>query len=176
MIITPYASFTRPADTTAYAQGDLVANSTTAGSVVPLRFGVAKMGRGSGVIAHARFFKDHQTVTNAKFNLHLFTQSPTVTNGDNGVFAVSTATYYLGKIVIDMTSGAFVTTTDAMKRGPFVATFDSSSHPNVLAFDLTQDETNGRLIYGLVEADAAYTPQSGETFKLWLEVGDDGAG
>jgi hypothetical protein len=28
------ASFTRPADTTAYASGDLVANSTTAGSVV----------------------------------------------------------------------------------------------------------------------------------------------
>lgn len=30
----PIVSFTRPADTTAYASGDLVANSTTAGSVV----------------------------------------------------------------------------------------------------------------------------------------------
>ena len=31
-------SFTRPGDTTPYASGDLVANSTTAGSVVPLTF------------------------------------------------------------------------------------------------------------------------------------------
>ena len=32
--INSSASFTRPGDTTAYASGDLVANSTTAGSVV----------------------------------------------------------------------------------------------------------------------------------------------
>jgi hypothetical protein len=32
------ARFTRPSDTTAYASGDLVANSTTAGSVVPMSF------------------------------------------------------------------------------------------------------------------------------------------
>ena len=31
-------TFTRPTDTTAYTSGDLVGNSTTAGSVVPLSF------------------------------------------------------------------------------------------------------------------------------------------
>lgn len=33
LITTLSGSFTRPSDTTAYASGDLVANSTTAGSV-----------------------------------------------------------------------------------------------------------------------------------------------
>jgi hypothetical protein len=36
------ASFTRPADTNAYAAGDLVANSVTAGSVIPMTFAVAR--------------------------------------------------------------------------------------------------------------------------------------
>ena len=35
-IYNPSASFTRPADTTQYAVGDLVANNTTPGSVTPL--------------------------------------------------------------------------------------------------------------------------------------------
>lgn len=34
------ATFSRPADNTAYASGDIIANSTTAASVVPLTFGM----------------------------------------------------------------------------------------------------------------------------------------
>lgn len=39
MIFTPFYTFTRPADTTQYAAGDLIANSATAASVVPLSWG-----------------------------------------------------------------------------------------------------------------------------------------
>lgn len=38
MPMTSSASFTRPANTAAYADGDLVANSATAASVEPLTF------------------------------------------------------------------------------------------------------------------------------------------
>jgi hypothetical protein len=41
-------SFTRPADATAYASGDIVANSVTAGSVVPLNFPNVSNGIGQG--------------------------------------------------------------------------------------------------------------------------------
>jgi hypothetical protein len=41
LINTVSATFTRPSDTTAYASGDLVANSTTAGSVTPLTLTLA---------------------------------------------------------------------------------------------------------------------------------------
>ena len=65
---TPFAvaSFTRPDNATAYASGDLMANSTTAASVLPLRFMVGqKRGGVSGVILGARIAKSNQTVTNA---------------------------------------------------------------------------------------------------------------
>ena len=42
------ASLTRPADTNAYALGDLVADSTTAGAVTPLSFSVGRDGTGKG--------------------------------------------------------------------------------------------------------------------------------
>lgn len=164
MIITPYVSFTRPADTTAYADTDLIANSTTAGSVVPLRFGVSKLSRGNGRIIGARIFKDHQTFTNFNVKLHLFVLSPTVTNGDNGTLAVATAETYLGEIAMDASTGAFVTTTDGVKA--FRLTVP-------ISFDLELTGDAGRVLYGLLEAKAAYTPQSAEVFKIWLEIEDD---
>ena len=171
MIITPYASFTRPANTTAYASGDLVANSATAGNVEPLRFGVQKMGRANGVIGFARLLKSDPTVTNANFNLHLFATSPTVTNGDNGAFAVSNAESFLGTINFDLTSEAFVTATDVIKRCPFTHTVGGTVFPGLLAFDLDLMADGGRIIYGLLAAAAAYTPASAEQFKIWLEIG-----
>src|SRR6185437_974597 len=80
------ANFTRPADTTAYATGDLVANSTTAGSVTPLSFTAPRYATGSGQVRRARLKKSTNTTTNATFRLHLYATSPTPTNGDNGAW------------------------------------------------------------------------------------------
>ena len=69
------ASFTRPNDTTAYASGDLVANSTTAGSVVPLQIdlgNVAAVGHGITRITRARLTKSGTSPTNANFRIHLY--------------------------------------------------------------------------------------------------------
>ena len=170
MIITPSDGFIRPADTTAYDVGDLVANSTTAGNVVPLTFDIADFPLRSGVIGYVRVFKDDATVTNANFNLHLFTKRPIVTNGDNGALATSTAENYLGLIACDLTSGAFATTTDVLKRFQILS---QASLASIFAFDLTKIPA-AHEIYGLLAAAAAYTPASGETFRVWLEIGDDG--
>lgn len=167
MIITPYATFTRPADTNAYAQGDLVANDTTAGNVVPMRFGVSKLGYGTGRVVGARLLKDDATATNADFILHLFSSEPTSSAGDNaqfnnsGVYAVSSVDSYLGSITIDMTSGA-VADADAL--------IESVAASPQLYFDLELEANAGRVIYGLLEADAAYSPASGEIFKIWLFI------
>lgn len=157
MIVTPSASFTRPANTTAYGAGDLVANSATAGSVVPMAFSSARLSSGRGRIKRVRLFKDDETATNANFTLHLFSASPTVTNGDNAAFAVATAATHLGSIAADMSSGAFVTATDLIEE------FAVSPEIN---FDLG----NERLIYGLLEAGAGYVPASGENFTVTLEI------
>ena len=161
---TSVYSFTRPANTTQYAQNELVANHGTAGSVEPLRFSVGQ-GMKKGRIVRVRFFTDNEAVTTATFNLHLFTRAPVPTNGDNAAFAVSTARYFLGTVACDLATGAFVTTTDKCKG--FVIT-------GGLAFDLNAEGASAvsHGLYGLIEtaAGATYTPASGERFEVTIEI------
>src|SRR5262249_40104921 len=99
------AGFTRPNDTTAYAAGDLVANSTAAGSVVPLRIdlgNVAAVGHGMTRITRARLTKSGTSPTNASFRIHLYETAPTAQNGDNGAWSTDRAASWLGSI--DVTS------------------------------------------------------------------------
>lgn len=151
----PSASFTRPADTTAYASGDLVANSTTAGSVTAMTFTVARANGLSGMIRRARIKKTSTSTTNASFRLHLYTSIPTVTNGDNGVW-LSTQSGYLG--AIDLPADR--------------AFSDAASGVGVPIAGSDIDYVCGgsvTAIYGLLEARAAYTPTSGETITVELE-------
>ncbi len=145
-------SFTRPADTTAYANGDLVANSTTAGSVVPVSFNI---GRGGVKIVGARISKSNTTITNGTFTLHLFGSSPTVANGDNGAISFNLAEKF-GSIDFAI----MVAATDA---GYTIAQGGQSILTDGLYY-----YTSGGLIYGLIEAKAAYTPASAEVFSIAL--------
>ena len=54
-----YADLTRPTSTTQYTANDLIANSGTAASVVPLRFPACRQANGSGVItgAHNQYIR-----------------------------------------------------------------------------------------------------------------------
>lgn len=158
MLITPSYSFTRPADTTQYGAGDLVANSTTAASVVPMSFSLKRLG-GTGVIRGIRLYKSAASATAAIFNVHLFSADPGVpTNGDNGAFAIASAVNYLAEVAIDMTAGS-----------PGTAyLFKRSSDLNI-GVDFADI---GGVIYGLLEAGTSgtYTPASAEVFKVALEI------
>jgi hypothetical protein len=139
-----------------------VANSVTAGSVIPLQFSVARLGVGNGIIRAARIFKDDETVTNANFNVHIFSQSPEVNNGDNGAFSPTTMANWLGVIPVDVEAGR-VSATDAANRGvPTVA----------INFDLWSFNATERRLYALLEAAEGYTPASGESFTVTLEISD----
>lgn len=150
---------TRPNDTTAYASGDLVANSVTAGSVVPLAFTVTRIAAGSAMIRRVRFKKSGTTITNASFRVHFYKTSPTPSNGDNGVWLTTESTY-LGSVDCDLTSAAAKVFTDAAKVIA-VPTIGSE-----IIFSLS----SGQLIYGLIEARAAYTPIANEVFTVVLEL------
>ncbi len=163
--VIPAPRMTRPADTTAYASGDLVANSTTAGSVVPLVF----TGGGTALrLRRAVLLTSNATVTNKNYLLFIFSASPTVTNGDNGVFAVSAADH--GRLLAVLGSTAAI----------------SSGGGSINVFyplDSAATAVNGWLptritgtCYGLLRAGAAYTPTSAETYDMWLEATTDGAG
>jgi hypothetical protein len=150
------ATFTRPADTTAYASGDLVANSTTASAVAPLSL---SMPRANGIVRRVRIIKSDETdVANASFRVHLYTSSPTVTNGDNSAW-LTTVSGWLGSLDVTVDK-AF--TTDAIGVGTF-----ATGHGVGLVFDLSPITPT---IYALLEARAAYGPASAETFAVALEI------
>jgi hypothetical protein len=97
----PSASFTRPNDTTAYAVGDLVANATTAGAVLPLQIGLGnQFPNGMTRLTRARLVKSGTGVANASFRVHLYETPPTPANGDNGAWSTDQAAHWLGNIDI----------------------------------------------------------------------------
>lgn len=150
------ANFTRPADATAYASGDLVANSTTAGSVTPLTLTCGRGSSGSAATGLIRRIKIHKTntgVTNSNFRVHLYSASPTCTNGDNGAWLTTQAAGYLG---------AFDVTVDrAFSDG--AAGVGVPVAGNDVAF-------TAQTVYGLIEARGAYTPGNAEVFTVTAEV------
>jgi hypothetical protein len=167
LTITQAASstVTRPADTTAYTLGDLVANSVTAGSVAALQFTtLARVSGSSGVIVGASIQKSVNTVT-ASLRLHLFNTIPTFTSaGDNSAMTtvvVASGKGYLGYIDIPTFVGfsdvAWGTGAPDNSRGsiPYVAT--------------------AQIIYGILEArnGGTWTPGTGEVFTVTLDALQD---
>jgi hypothetical protein len=141
------ARFTRPADTTAYASGDLVANSTTAGSVVPLSIAVAP---GARQIRRVRIHTSSTNVTNAAFRVHFYGATVTAANGDNAAWSTSGAANYFGSVD--------VTVDKAFTDG---AAGSATTEINCAV--------SGTL-FALVEARGAYTPTSAGVFNVTVET------
>jgi hypothetical protein len=151
------SSFTRPNDTTAYASGDLVANSTTAASVVPLSWTFNYVYHGNLIIRRFRLTKSTTTIANASFRLHIYLSSPTgIANGDNGAWSTNISNH-IGYID---SSNAIAFVNGTSQTG---ATMDSGSE---IILPINQNDT----VYGLLEARAAYTPGAQEVFTVNLDI------
>ena len=164
VIVAASSTIARPGDTTAYASGDLVANSVTAGSVAALQFTTAaRISGGTGRVMGARIQKSTASATNAAFRLHLFDTIPTFTSaGDNSAISTvvqASAKGYIGYIDITAMTGfadaAWGTGAADNARGqlPFKAV--------------------AQILYGIVEARGAYTPGNAEVFTISLIVSQD---
>ena len=155
--INSSASFTRPGDTTAYASGDLVANSTTAGSVVTPVVPVSRSASAFGQqlrVDRIKLLKSTVTTTNASFRVHLFKAAPTtLANGDNAAFSTNGASGYLGFFDI----AAMQAFTDGAVG--FIAT-----GANAITLESTTT------VACLLEARGAYAPGNAEVFTIILEV------
>lgn len=151
------ANFTRPANTTTYAALDLVANSTTAGSVTPMTFAAARANDVPGQVVRGVLHKSTTQTASAIFRLHLFSASPSVSNGDNGAFSTTVATNYLGCLE----GTCFLVS--ASGTTAILSPVYGSTIPFAPA-DGTQN------IFGLLEVRGAYAPGSAEVFTITLEV------
>lgn len=161
-IIAPAnGTFTRPSNTTAYSIGDLIANSTTAGSVTPFSFTGATLGGsgGSGFITGGQLFKS-STVA-ATIRAHILKTSHAVTNGDNGalVFTSLDIDNYIGFIEFGFDGNAL--TAIGSSAGE-VAQATDWALPYVLASTDT--------LYVFLQARTAFTPANAGTFDLRLTL------
>lgn len=156
------ASFVRPADTTPYTAGDLIANSVTAGSVVPLSWTAARVAAGSMLLRRTRV-RRNKTATptsNAAVRIHLFKAAPTTAVGDNtslgmsGTGQITGMANYLGYVD--------VTIDQAFADGGVGVGWPAGDIQIVLA--------SGQTIYGLLEDRSGMTPASAETFTVELEL------
>jgi len=149
------ASFARPADTTAYAINDAVANSTSAPTILTF----ANAGRvigGSGYIVKAELCTD-QAACVAAFRLHLFTTSVTPCN-DNAAYTALYANRASRVGYIDFPAvsqeGSGSTSAFALWLGQLLYVCDASATS----------------LYGLLETKTAFTPASAQNFNIKLGV------
>lgn len=151
MIVAPSKStITRPADTNAYSANDLLADTIVAANVTPFQWtGVTLSGNGgAGIIADLAVFNSGSASFTAR--VHLFRTAPTVTNGDNGAFAVSNFDLdtYIGYV-------------DVVVDQPMVGG----------RMGISRDQTRyvlgtGDTIYALLEVLTAFTPASAATLAI----------
>lgn len=152
-------TITRPANTTAYTSGDIVANDTTAASVTPFSFDAASIVPSSNIVRvdRIRLYKSGTSTTNASFRVHLYRSAPaSIANGDNGAWSTSFAGYV----------GAFDVTCDRA----FTDGAEGAGVPLTGSAVLCALPAGVTTLYALVEARAGYTPTSGETFTLRAEA------
>lgn len=100
-------SIARPNDTTAYAAGDLIANSTDAGEVTPFAF------KSPGQRSLLRGVRLRKSGTGAlKARLWILSEEPELTSGDNdtlaGDFSEAILATLTGEASRAVTDGAFV--------------------------------------------------------------------
>jgi hypothetical protein len=156
-ITNPTSMLTRSANVTAYATGQLVANNTTAGSVVVPSFVIATSA-GGAIIPRLRLLTNASTGWNGvNFSINLWRAAPTYTNGDGGAY--SPATGSAGWLANFLISGMTQFGDGAVGSGS-IAT----------ANEMTIKLPSGTAIFWDLQILSTATPISGQTFTLTAEL------
>ena len=153
------STLTRPADTVTYAQNDLIASSTTAGSISVPTLTVPNRVQGLRYMIRRVILTTPKTTGMSAFQafIEFWKDAPTFTNPDNGAYAVATgAASYLGR-----------TTTTVMTQaadGGYCEGVPTTGVEIVL-------EGIPTVYWSLKEADATgFFPSSAQTFVLTAEL------
>ena len=151
--IVTHTAITRPANITAYAIGDLVANSATAGLV---SYPALQAARGIDLVSMLTAVtlekSDEGDLALGQFRVHFYNKNMVFANGDNGAWS-TIADGYIGHfdITIDTT----------------FSDFNLGRTTGQLMFAPISGSAN---INWAIEARAAYVPADSETFRVTLEV------
>lgn len=154
------AGFTRPADTTTYAAGDVVCNSTSAPVVIT--FANAVRSNGAGGVLNSVYMVDNANQTlPGVFELWLFHTTVTATN-DNAAWNISDANM-LNTIGVVPLSASYTGNTGSGTAGNRVFMAPSLGIPFKAAAGATS-------LYGVLIARNAYVPVDSENFFFQLGI------
>lgn len=152
------ANFSRPNDTTPYVAGDLIANSTVAGSVAPTPLPVARTNQNTGLMRRFRLATNRIGSGTEVVRIHFFTIAPTVVNGDNGAFSANgVASGHIG--FVDITLDRLFTDGARGAGIPLVGSDFMFSTP-----------AGTQNVFFLLEARTGFTPLANQTFTVTAEV------
>lgn len=157
------ASFTRPADTTAYAAGDAMSNATATTHVVITFEDCALSDGSSGTVVAALLNSSANVATKLDAELWLFDTEPTAME-DNAAFDPSDPEMLNVIAVIPFTTW-YVGTATAGAGGNCISMGDKGIFPFVCQA--------GKDLYGILVARNAYVPVSGEQFNVRLQIQQD---
>ena len=152
-------SKTRPADTTAYAAGDVVAESTSAATV--WTFDDCARGAGlGGILQGAAIIDSAAQSTKPDLELYLFTTAP-ATQNDNAAWAPSDAEMEacIGVIAFSLSNFKVAGANGIISVEGIAKVFQCAA--------------SVRALYGILVARNAYTPISAEKFTISLQVIQD---
>jgi hypothetical protein len=162
-------TITRPADTTQYGVGDVIASSTVAAAAIAA-LPVFDPGRVS-VLHSITLSKANNNVTTAAFRAWILDSAPALTNGDNGALAAMTMAQVVAQFECTFAAGdvylseclADMHDTLALKTivGASGAEVGFTPRKNII-FPVKH--------WLVLEARGAYTPASGEVFRLRLNL------
>lgn len=161
-----FADFTRPANTTAYASGDVVADSTTAATVLTFPR-CASTGGNGGSIRSAVLIDGAAAATKLSADLFLFDTAPASYGNDNEAFVPTDAEMQaaIGVISLDGTAAANIKVGDATvgAGGNCIVQLTGLDIP----FRCVPGSSD---LFGVLVARNAYTPVSAETFRIKLGI------
>jgi hypothetical protein len=157
-LVVVSAEFTRPADTTAYAIGDVVGNSTSAATPLAIS-GCARVNGGSGYIVRAALIADQKSIT-PSIRVHVFNSAPTQSN-DNAAHRALYAD--VSKRVGEFVLGPLVTPSDTANSTLSRAVDMNLRVPFVCGGSTTT-------LYFILETLTAFTPANAGKFTLQLAI------
>lgn len=166
---TTKASFTRPADTTAYTANDVMSDSTTVPTI--LTFNRASMegdgaSGGGGIIQEAIMTSSAGQATKPDLELWLFDTAPAAEN-DNAACSLSDAEVLACVGIIPFPVANWKQANATAGAGGNAA----CDAQNIgLPFNLIG--TNNAALFGMLIVRNAYTPVSGESFQIRLKILD----
>lgn len=176
------ATFSRPADATAYAAGDAIANSGSAASVVPLTFSLPlPAGRITGASCVVTPASGNLVITALDFNLLLFrpeTDIPFTAGSyaaDNAAVAITAAAFRECVAKFSFVNSAWLNHAGGLTAG--ITGYQSVTPNGSRAFapfdvkSIASGASIGQTLLGVVQAVAAWTPTAiANQLDFYLDV------